>query len=415
MNSNHSMAAEKEYIDIYKQMSEQLRKSTDNTTISYMRDMAYHSLQLCGFPTQKTERYKYTDINAAFSYNYGLDLKSININSSDPDLLPQYYGTAADISDGITALNTMLVQDINAYRIQSHKSEGKNRPTVITVDNHLKGTIDQMRNRRILMVLEKNAEAVVRIVDHAENNTNEDENQTRFLTTQVIEIVMNDNSHLDLYELSELTNTCNRFCNIYIKVGRDCTLRHNNMCLTGLLNRSMINVSLTGENSEIWLNGLVIADENQHTDVNTVIDHQVSNCISHELYKYIIDEKAVGAFAGKILVREGAQKTISDEVNQNICASDDARMFTQPMLEIYADDVKCSHGATVGKLDENALFYMQQRGIPLQQARILLMQAFAAEVINTFKSASLRDRLLMVTSKRLQKVADKCNGCNICK
>ena len=85
------------------------------------------------------------------------------------------------------------------------------------------------------------------------------------------------------------------------------------------------------------------------------------------------------------------------------------------MLEIYADDVKCSHGATVGKLDENALFYMQQRGIPLQQARILLMQAFAAEVINTFKSASLRDRLLMITSKRLQKVADKCNGCNICK
>ena len=93
------MAAEKEYIDIYKQMSEQLRKTTDNTTISYMRDMAYQSLLFCGMPSQKTERYKYTNVEAAFSYDYGLDLKSININSSDPELLQQYYGTAADISD----------------------------------------------------------------------------------------------------------------------------------------------------------------------------------------------------------------------------------------------------------------------------------------------------------------------------
>lgn len=410
------MAAEKEYIDIYKLLAEQIHKSTDNKKINNMRDMAYQSLQICGLPSQKVERYKYTNIDSAFSYNYGLDLKSISINSSDLELVSQYYGTAADLSDGITSLNTMLVQDVNAYRISSRKKEDNSKQTTLTIDNHLRGTIDQMRNRRILIVLEKNADAIVKIVDHAENNQNKEaEQQTQFLTTQVIEIIMNDNSHLDLYELSELTNTCNRFCNIYIKVGRDCTLRHNNICLTGLLNRSMINVSLTGENSEIWLNGLIIADEHQHVDVNTLIDHQVGNCISHELYKYIIDENAVGAFAGKILVREDAQKTTSDEVNQNICASDDARMFTQPMLEIYADDVKCSHGSTVGKLDENALFYMQQRGIPLQQARILLMQAFAAEVIDTFNSASLRDRLHMITAKRLQKVADKCNGCDICK
>ena len=387
-----------------------------------MRDAACQSLTKCGLPTRKVERYKYTDVGAAFAYNYGLDLKHIEVNAVESQLVIDHYGTVADITDGITALNTMLVQDFSAYHIK-----GQNGPLSIT--NHLRGNIDQMRNRRILIVMDDCSEASIRIIDAvtvrqdivperqetASKSAEHSETEpTSFLSTQVVEIIMGDNCHLDLYELSELNDRCTRFSNIYIKVGRDCTVRHNNICLTGSLNRSMVNVSLQGQGSEVWLNGLAIANGNQHVDVNTKVDHKVPGCQSHELYKFIVDDQAVGAFAGKILVREGAQKTISDEVNQNICATNEARMYTQPMLEIYADDVRCSHGSTVGKLDETALFYMQQRGVPRQQARILLMQAFASEVINQMKSTSMRDRLHLVTAKRLQGVANKCNECDIC-
>ncbi len=397
------MNTEQEYIQIYQNNASSIHEKTANASINAMREFACQSLMMCGLPTRRMERYKYTDVSDALSYNYGIDFNHIEVNADDPQIVANYYGTVADITDGITAMNTMLVQDFTAYHI-------KGQVPSLTISNHLRGTIDQMRNRRVLIVMDSNSEATLRIVDAAV-----EQSSSSFLTTQVIEIIMGDNSHLDLYELSELNDRCSRFCNVYIRVGRNCTVRHNNICLTGKMNRSMVNVSLCGEGSEVWLNGLVVADGEQHTDVNTHIDHQVPNCQSHELYKYIVDDKAVGAFAGKILVREGAQNTVSNEVNQNICASNDARMYAQPMLEIYADDVRCSHGSTVGKLDETALFYMRQRGIPLAQARILLMQAFAAEVIDSMKSTSLRDRLHLITAKRLRGVANKCNDCEICK
>jgi Fe-S cluster assembly protein SufD len=158
-----------------------------------------------------------------------------------------------------------------------------------------------------------------------------------------------------------------------------------------------------------------MADKSQVVDNNTLIRHEVPNCISRELYKYVVDEQAVGAFAGRVYVAEGAQKTVSEEVNQNICASSDARMYTQPMLEIYADDVKCSHGSTVGKLDEMALFYMRQRGIPLAEARMLLMQAFVGQVIDEIPIVPLRDRLHIMIEQRLKGELDKCVGCARCK
>ena len=161
--------------------------------------------------------------------------------------------------------------------------------------------------------------------------------------------------------------------------------------------------------------GCVIADKQQHVDNNTLIDHRAPNCQSTELYKYVLDGEAVGAFAGRVLVREGAQKAISQETNANLCATDTARMYTQPMLEIYADDVKCSHGSTVGQLNEQALFYMRQRGIPEDEARILLKYAFAGEVLNSIKMAPLRDRLHYLVEKRFRGELSKCEGCKLCK
>jgi Fe-S cluster assembly protein SufD len=150
-------------------------------------------------------------------------------------------------------------------------------------------------------------------------------------------------------------------------------------------------------------------------DNNTLIDHVVGDCTSHELFKYVLDDRATGAFAGKVLVREGAQHTESDEVNKNICMTRESRMYTQPQLEIYADDVKCSHGATVGQLDNDALFYMQQRGISEQEARMLLMFAFVDDVINQVSLEPLRERLTLLVEKRFRGELNQCKSCSLCK
>ena len=160
---------------------------------------------------------------------------------------------------------------------------------------------------------------------------------------------------------------------------------------------------------------IAIADNNQHVDNHTTIVHSVPNCTSNELYKYVLDEQAVGAFAGLGLVRPDAQHTSSQQTNRNLCATRDAHMYTQPQLEIYADDVKCSHGATVGQLDESALFYMRQRGIPVREARLLLMFAFVNEVIDTIRLDALKDRLHLLVEKRFRGELNKCQGCAICK
>ncbi|MEG0455344.1 MAG: SufD family Fe-S cluster assembly protein, partial [Bacteroides sp.] len=172
---------------------------------------------------------------------------------------------------------------------------------------------------------------------------------------------------------------------------------------------------LAGEGAEINLCGMAIEDKNQHVDNHTFIDHTVANCNSNELFKYVLDDQAVGAFAGSVLVRPGAQKTTSQQTNRNLCATREARMYTQPQLEIYADDVKCSHGATVGQLDEKALFYMRSRGISQKEARLMLMFAFVNEVIDTIRLDALKDRLHLLVEKRFRGELNKCQGCAICK
>jgi len=141
----------------------------------------------------------------------------------------------------------------------------------------------------------------------------------------------------------------------------------------------------------------------------------VPHCQSHELYKYVLNGSSTGAFAGKVYVAKDAQKTSSQMINQNLCGTKEARMYTQPMLEIYADDVKCAHGSTVGQLSDAALFYMQQRGISRNEARLLLQFAFVNEVVDRIKLEPLRDRLHYLVEKRFRGELSKCDGCKLCK
>jgi Fe-S cluster assembly protein SufD len=168
---------------------------------------------------------------------------------------------------------------------------------------------------------------------------------------------------------------------------------------------------MEGEGAETSALGLFLTDKMQHVDSYTVIEHHQAHCISKQHYKGVLDDVSTGAFNGKIHVHPNAQKTEAFQTNNNILLTDTARMYTKPRLEIYADDVKCSHGATVGQLDEDALFYLQSRGIPKDESRLMLMDAFAWEVISKIKQASLQDRITDLVGKRLRGELSRCNNC----
>lgn len=447
------MSSERQYIQLYEQCA-QIIKAHSSAPLNELRDRAFLDFKAKGFPTRKEERYKYTDIPRLFEPDYGLNLNRLDIpvNPYDafkcdvPNLstslyfvvndsfytqqLPQarlpegvivdslsriateqlelvsrYYGRLARTdSDGIVALNTMLAQD--GLFIYVPKNVKVDR--TIQVLNILRSDVDLMVNRRVLIIMEQGAEAKFLFCDHAADNR-------RFLATQVIEAFVGVNASLDLYCLEETHLLNTRTSNVYIEQQADSRVNHNVITLHNGVTCNRLDLVFKGDGAECRCNGCVIADKDQRVDNNTLIDHQAGHCTSNELYKYVLDGEAVGAFAGKVLVRHGAQKTVSQETNQNLCATKRARMFTQPMLEIYADDVKCAHGSTVGQLNDAALFYMRQRGISLKEAKLLLEFAFVNEVIDNIQLEPLKDRLHYLVEKRFRGELNKCDGCKLCK
>ena len=342
-----------------------------------------------------------------------------------PQLLAQHYARAArPTADPVTALNTMLAQDGLAIVV----SRNTRMEQPLQVINLLSSPVDMMVNRRVLIVVEQGAEAQLLFCDHIATpqgsnatapqtggNATTGGAATRYLATQVIETYLAQDARLDLFCMEETGPQCVRLSQLFIEQQRDSHLCHNIVTLQNGLTRNQTDVQLLAPGAEAYLGGCVIADGRQHVDNNTLIRHAAPHCDSRQLYKYVLDGNATGAFAGRIHVEEGAQKTTSQETNQNLCASPEARMFTQPMLEIYADDVKCSHGCTVGQLNDAALFYMQQRGIPLQEARTLLQMAFLDEVIDGISLPPLRQRLHHLVERRFRGRLRNCDGCHICK
>ena len=377
------------------------------------REVAFQTFSAQGFPSRKVERYRYTDVQSDFAPNYGISLAPLQLDdmpfcstlSQADERLSALYGQVADTADPIVSLNTMLSVDT----LLIHIPRGAHPQHPIQISHLLKGAVDNvMVNRRVLIVLDECAQADIVITERSYD-------QRHFLTNQVIEVVCADDSILNLYEIEETHLLCTRYSSLFVRQGRNSRVSHTSLTLFNGHTRNRVDVRLQGEGSEVMLNGCVIADKMQRVDNNTLIDHQVGHCTSRQLYKYVLDDSAVGAFAGRILVREGAQKTVSQETNANLCSARTARMYTQPMLEIYADDVKCSHGSTVGQMDDAALFYMQQRGISEPEARLLLKSAFITEVIEAIPMETLRDRLQVLVDKRLRGELSKCEGCKLCK
>lgn len=406
------MSAEKQYIDFYREASGMI-SSRSCPVMNAAREVAFQTFCAQGFPSRKVERYRYTDVQSDFAPNYGISLAPLQLDdmpfcstlSQADERLSALYGQVADAADPIVSLNTMLSVDT----LLIHIPRGAHPQHPIQISHLLKGAVDNvMANRRVLIVLDECAQADIVITERSYD-------QRHFLTNQVIEVVCADDSILNLYEIEETHLLCTRYSSLFVRQGRNSRVSHTSLTLFNGHTRNRVDVRLQGEGSEVMLNGCVIADKMQRVDNNTLIDHQVGHCTSRQLYKYVLDDSAVGAFAGRILVREGAQKTVSQETNANLCSARTARMYTQPMLEIYADDVKCSHGSTVGQMDDAALFYMQQRGISEPEARLLLKSAFITEVIEAIPMETLRDRLQVLVDKRLRGELSKCEGCKLCK
>lgn len=447
------MSSEKQYIDLYNQCKGMINKHAPQV-LNDLRDKAFDDFCRLGFPSKKVERYKYTDMQKIFEPNYGLNLNRLEIpvNPYDvfkcdvpnlstslyfvvndcfydkmlpkcslaegvivgslskvatehPELVAKYYGKIANTGeDAVTALNTMLSQDgLMVYVPKNVKVE-----KAIQVINILRSDVDLMVNRRVLIVMEQGSEAKFLFCDHAADDRN-------FLATQVIEAFVGENAKLDLYCLEETHYKNTRVSNVYIEQQANSVVNHNVITLHNGITRNRLDLVFKGEGAECFANGCVIGDKSQHIDNNTLIDHQVGHCTSHQLYKYVLGDEAVGAFAGRILVRKDAQKTSSNEINQNLCTTKKARMFTQPMLEIYADDVKCSHGSTVGQLNDAAMFYMRQRGISEKEAKLLLEFAFVNEVVDQIQLEPLKERLRYLVEKRFRGELNKCEGCKLCK
>ena len=232
-----------------------------------------------------------------------------------------------------------------------------------------------------------------------------------YFASRIAEIYVGEGARLNYCSMESTHEKMANLRRYAVSQAKDSIVKFSTFGLMNGATRNHIEIDLNGEGAETWLGGMLLIDKQQRCDNYTIIRHHKPNCKSEELYKYILDDEAEGGFSGRIVVDPGAQKTVSHQTNRNICLSDKARALGRPQLEIYADDVKCGHGATTGMLDQNALFYMQQRGIGLKEARLLLLQAFSAEVLENIELPALSDRLHLLIEKRLHGESMQCAGC----
>ena len=441
--------AEQQYIDLFKQTQEMINRHSA-PVINARREEAMQEFERLGWPDSKNEKYRYTPLQSLMEPDFALNLNRLSMPTETqelfrcdvpnlstatyfvandtflprtayplpegvlmgslsqlaqehPDLVARYYGQLARCGeDAVTAFNTAFVQD--GVLLYVPKGVVVEKP--IQLVNTLRSEVDFMANRRLLVVLERGAQARLLMCDHATPGSTQ-------VSVQVSEVFVGEGAIFDLYEREETHAATTRLHNLYIRQESDSNVQWSTINLTSGTSRTSLWATLDGPRAELNASGMVIADKKQHVDNHTTILHNAPQCTSHELMKYVLNEEATGVFSGLVKVMPGADKTISEQTNRNLCATTTARMFTRPQLEIYADDVKCSHGATVGQLNEAALFYMRQRGISEAEARLMLMFAFVGEAIETIRMDALKDRLHHLVEKRFRGELGQCKGCKV--
>lgn len=334
------------------------------------------------------------DLSSISSLPLGVKMESLaDAMRSDYEMVSQYLARYARYDDNaFTALNTAFLQDGVFIYIPNG--------TVIEAPIHLLFLstgleTEFLTHPRNLIVIGKNSQATI-IESHMSlaNNT--------YFSNAVAEIVLGENSVIEYDKLQNESDRSFHIGTTQVHQGRNSNFTSNSVSLGGTLVRNNLTAVLDGEGSECTLNGLYLTTGEQHIDNHTTIDHAKPHCNSHELYKGILTGKSRGVFSGKIIVRKDAQKTDAKQTNKNLVLSDDATIDTKPQLEIFANDVKCTHGATIGQLDEEAIFYIRSRGVALNTARDMLIYAFASDVINRIKVEPIREHLNHMLFTRLR-------------
>jgi Fe-S cluster assembly protein SufD len=282
-----------------------------------------------------------------------------------------------------TALNTAFLQD--GVYVHIDKNTVCERP-IHAIFYSEAGDVPTVAHTRNLLVAEDNSQ-VTFIETYA------GEEGLSYLTNSVTEFVAGDNAQVDHYKLELESLQAIHIANHHARLGRGANVSSHSFSLGGAFVRNDVSSLLAGEGCEATVNGLYLLEGNQHIDNYTLLEHAEPQCPSHELYKGILGDQARAIFRGKIHVHKKAQRTDAYQRNENILLSDDARINAKPQLEIYADDVKCSHGATIGQLNQEALFYLRARGISETDAKNMLLKAFAGDVVDRVKVDALRAQL----------------------
>lgn len=446
------MNALQQYIDLYRQHRELLERHAP-AALNALRPAALAALDGAQLPRKGAEDYEATDLEAVFAPDYGVNLTRLdyaidpaeslrcdvpNLSTSllhtfndvphisnlsrrncgavcvetlaeaavnHPDVLAAHLGRLSAKGDLTAWLNTLLAQDGLLVYVPAGVTAAK----PIQLLNILSAAQPTMAVRRLLVVAEADAHVRLLACDHTQGSGVES------LNLQVVELVAGSNATIDYYDLEESGPDTRRVSSIFVEQHEGSQVLIDGITLTNGLSRNNYHIEVTGEHADTQLLGMSIASGTQHVDTRSFVSHNAPRCTSNQMFKYVLSDQAVGAFAGKVLIQEGCPRVEAYQGNRNLCASPQAKMHTKPQLEIYTDDVKASHGTTIGQLDQEAMFYMRTRGVPEAEARRLLMQAFMADVIDGVRLDVLRDRLHHLVEKRFDGTLAACNGCAVCK
>ena len=410
-----------------------------NSPIHNIRTSAIKKFQDLGFPSKKLENWKYTSLNQILKEDYTVFAKQKNVINFkkvkdyfidniesykivfvdgyfDPflsqtshegidicimsaalnkakysDVIKKYFNKISDEKDSLTSLNTAFSKEGVFIHVPKNIAVEKPVEVVHIATGNEAALMLQPRN---LIVIEENSE--IEIVESHRSLTS-----NPIFTNSVTEIFADKNTNIDYYKIQNDNSTSSLIDSTFISQKRNSDVKVHTFSFGGKLTRN--NLSFVQENESInsTMNGLTIIDYRQHVDHHTLVHHANPNCESHQDYKGIFSGKSTGVFNGKIIVDKIAQKTNAFQQNNNILLEDNATVNSKPQLEIFADDVKCSHGCTIGQLDTDALFYLRARGIPKKEAKALLTYAFANNILESVKIPELKSKVKNIIAKKL--------------
>jgi Fe-S cluster assembly protein SufD len=357
----------------------EIREATDGE-LRGLREEAWAEFSLSGFPTVKNEEWKYTNVAEIAKQDFTV----VNLGGGDDHLSPELREFNFK-RNGFTALN-LAFADISNIRVPVGSKA--NEPIHIGIS----AVAGAMQAPHYVYFAEPGSESVIVEVYDAEAPS---------FVNAAVQVIVGDNASVTHYRVQKQSPDSYHYGVTEVSLGRDSRYNSTNINLGSAISRHDIDLKFTAEGGEAWVDGLYMLNGSQHHDTHSVIDHTVPNCTSHQTYKGIMNDKSRGVFNGKVFVRENARGTDAQQSNKNLLLSNDARVDTKPQLEIFNDDVKCSHGATVGQLEEEELFYLLTRGLPELLARNLLTYGFAEEVINKIGIESIKHELDEAVLNRL--------------